>query len=90
MHSNVSSANSTPFHRIVSCALNLAFTNIFDMEDNMKKEFNDELRKRQFLFNHFFYTKKIKYILEGIIFRISPFNYIRSYCLLRFLSGKTR
>ena len=71
------------FHNLISLNLNCALAYIQKNSISDQKELNENLLKKQYLFQHLLKSSKIKYKMEGVLFSIFPRNVIVIYSLLQ-------
>jgi len=76
---NVNSKDHYIFDRLISLAINNYLNNTLFLDANNQVILNNLLYKNKVLFMHLVKSKKIKYILEGILFYLFPKNSLFIY-----------
>lgn len=81
---NIPQRENYVFNRLISLAINNYFSNALVLENNQQLILNSLMYKNKELFIHLIKSKKIKYLLEGILFYILPKNTLFVYKIFNF------
>lgn len=63
--------------------INNSLDNILNASEQEQLAFINEIRKREYLLKTLYYSGEKKYKIEFYLFKISPFNVLKTYKLLR-------
>lgn len=67
------------FDKIISVCINNAYDNIVSLPKGIQKEFNETMRKKTSLFVHMTGSRKLKYRVEAVLFRLFPKHTVQVY-----------
>ena len=79
----------TQYNNLISLYLNNSLYNTFVMTKEKKNELNLFICEHKYLFKHLIRSNRLKYIMEGILFRIFPKKTVQVYQIIQKLNVKS-
>lgn len=86
---NIDKNLKTQYNNLISLYLNNSLYNTFVMTKEKKNELNLFICEHKYLFKHLIRSNRLKYIMEGILFRIFPKKTVQVYQIIQKFNVKS-